>query len=129
MVIVHLLHPGQWCKFSISASQYVSEFSMPHYLFFQTTQQPIVLHDQIQCTKYDFEQMRKLTGAENEEDPTVDNVFNATVVVGNLPHEKNNMPTWMGDDKMYAMLECNDQHNQQALEQAVEDGFFLALFM
>ncbi len=82
---------------------------------------------QIQCTKYGFEQMKKLTKEENEEDPTVDDLFNAAVVMGNLPHEKNDMPTWMGDDKTYAMLECNKQQNQQAFEQAVKDGFLFGL--
>jgi hypothetical protein len=74
-----------------------------------------------------LEQMKKLTNKENEEDLTVDDLFNAAVVMGNLPHKKNNMPTWLGDIKTYAMLECNNQQNQQAFEQTVKNGFLFGL--
>jgi hypothetical protein len=90
----------------------------------------MVSRHQIQCTKNGFDQMKKLTEKENEEDPAVNDLFNAAVVIGNSPHKKNGMPTWMGDNKMCAMLECIDQQNQQAFGHAIEDGFqLLALFV
>jgi hypothetical protein len=80
----------------------------------------------MQSTKYGFEQMKKLTDNKNEEDPTVDDLFNVACYGQFSPSRRMIwLPRW--EMKMYAMLTCNDQQNQQAFEQADKDGFLFCL--